>query len=229
MLTHAYGEACAGLRVVVETHGGHFWSTQGSVQRPLDITSLRIDQAERMSLQLADALISPTAYMTAFLKQRAWRLPKTSLVIPNVVPAAEADANAAPQARTLLRSELRPLQDIKEGCNSYPPQIWQTLFSKKNCHLVDLNITVYGSWRVCGPKQLIDRPSPSTCGAFRSQLGASQQCTMCVCAMHWNLVTASVSENEVCRKRAERHYTKIATQGHAFSVRAFPVLVCNRS
>lgn len=85
--------------MVVEAHGGHFWSTQGSVQRPLDITSLRIDQAERMSLQLADALISPTAYMTAFLKQRAWRLPKTSLVIPNVMPSADSDAAA--QARML--------------------------------------------------------------------------------------------------------------------------------
>ena len=37
--------------------------------------------------QLADALISPTHYMTAFLLERAWRLPKTSLVIPNVLPA----------------------------------------------------------------------------------------------------------------------------------------------
>lgn len=83
--------------MVVEAHGGHFWSTQGSVQRPLDVTSLRIDQAERMSLQLAGALISPTAYMTAFLKQRAWRLPKTSLVIPNVLPASDPDLPA--QAR----------------------------------------------------------------------------------------------------------------------------------
>ncbi|CAL8462880.1 g2414 [Coccomyxa elongata] len=87
----AYRQLKPGLRVVVEAHGGHFWSTQGSVQRPLDITSLRIDQAERMGLQLADALISPTAYMTAFLKQRAWRLPKTSLVIPNVLPAPDGE------------------------------------------------------------------------------------------------------------------------------------------
>ena len=44
--------AAAGLRVVVEAHGGHFWSTQGSVQRPLDVTSLRIDAQERMGLQV---------------------------------------------------------------------------------------------------------------------------------------------------------------------------------
>ena len=77
--------------MVVEAHGGHFWSTQGSVQRPLDVTSLRIDAAERMGLQLADALISPTHYMTAFLRERAWRLPKTSLVIPNVLPSMDAE------------------------------------------------------------------------------------------------------------------------------------------
>ena len=29
--------------MAVEPHGGHFWSTQGQVQRPMDITSLRID------------------------------------------------------------------------------------------------------------------------------------------------------------------------------------------
>ncbi len=75
---------------------------QGSVQRPLDITSLRIDQAERMGLQLADALISPTAYMTAFLKQRAWRLPKTSLVIPNVLPPPDGDTPSQARHKPLL-------------------------------------------------------------------------------------------------------------------------------
>ena len=69
------GLLAAGLRHVVEPHGGHFWSTQGQV-RPLDITSLRIDQQERMTLQLANALISPTHYMTAYLRQRGWKLPK---------------------------------------------------------------------------------------------------------------------------------------------------------
>lgn len=82
-------ERFTGLRVVVEAHGGHFWATQGSVQRPLDVTSLRIDAQERMGLQLADALISPTHYMAAFLRERAWRLPRTSLVIPNVLPPPE--------------------------------------------------------------------------------------------------------------------------------------------
>ena len=32
-----------GLRFAVEPHGGHFWSSQGQVQRPMDVISLRID------------------------------------------------------------------------------------------------------------------------------------------------------------------------------------------
>ena len=97
-------KARAGLRVVVESHGGHFWSTQGQAQRPLDVVSLRIDVQERMTLQLADALISPTHYMTAFLRQRGWRLPATSLVVPNVLPELEAAGRlVAPSApRTCL-------------------------------------------------------------------------------------------------------------------------------
>ena len=35
--------------MAVEPHGGHFWSTQGQVQRPMDITSLRIDNQVRYS------------------------------------------------------------------------------------------------------------------------------------------------------------------------------------
>ena len=55
-------------------------------------------QAERLGLQLADALISPTRYMTAFLRQRGWRLPKTALVIPNVAPPRLDPQQALPQA-----------------------------------------------------------------------------------------------------------------------------------
>ena len=37
-----------GLRMAIEPHGGHFWSTQGQIQRPMDITSLRIDNQVRL-------------------------------------------------------------------------------------------------------------------------------------------------------------------------------------
>lgn len=76
----------AGLRIIVEPHGGHFWSTQGQIHRPLDVTSLRIDHAERMTLQLADGMISPTRYMRAFLLQRGWKLPREQYDPPLCLP-----------------------------------------------------------------------------------------------------------------------------------------------
>ena len=52
----------------------------------MEVTTLRIDNAERMASQLADQEISPTQYMVSFLRQRGWQLPNTTLTIPNVIP-----------------------------------------------------------------------------------------------------------------------------------------------
>ncbi|KAK9809161.1 hypothetical protein WJX72_010415 [[Myrmecia] bisecta] len=89
----AHHQLRPGLRLAVEPHGGHQWSTQGMRQRPMDMVSLRIDHHERMVLQLADYVLSPTAYMLASLRQRGWRLPPVQAVLPNVIPAAAIAAN----------------------------------------------------------------------------------------------------------------------------------------
>ena len=81
-----------GLRIAIEPHGGHFWSSQGQVQRPLDVVSLRIDNQERIVNHLNDILISPTNYMISFLRQRGWKLPKVTLTIPNIIPEVEPEA-----------------------------------------------------------------------------------------------------------------------------------------
>ena len=48
---------------------------------------------ERMANMLNDCEISPTNYMIAFLRQRGWYLPETTMRIPNVIP--EVDPIAA--------------------------------------------------------------------------------------------------------------------------------------
>ncbi len=82
-----------GLRLVVEPHGGHYWSSQGTRQRPTDLFTLRIDDHERQTLHLADDVKSPSAYMLAHLRQRGWRLPPAASVIPNIVPQAAQSAD----------------------------------------------------------------------------------------------------------------------------------------
>lgn len=57
---------------------------------------------ERMSLQLADAVVSPTQHMISYFKSRGWTLPKDVAVIPTPVPDLPA---AMPQggARAVWR------------------------------------------------------------------------------------------------------------------------------
>ena len=82
-----------GLRLVVEPHGGHYWSSQGTRQRPTDLFTLRIDDHERLTMHLADDVKSPSAYMLAHLRQRGWHLPPAASVIPNIVPQAAISAD----------------------------------------------------------------------------------------------------------------------------------------
>ena len=49
---------------------------QGQLPRPTDIMSLRIDNGERTTLELADIALSPTRYIASWLRQRGWRLPQ---------------------------------------------------------------------------------------------------------------------------------------------------------
>ena len=76
----------------------------------MDVTTLRIDNAERMANQLNDIEISPTNYMLAFLRQRGWQLPADSIVIPNVIADAKSFAEAA-QVRGLLIGDYSESSD----------------------------------------------------------------------------------------------------------------------
>ena len=44
--------------------------------RPTDIMSLRLDNTERQTVELADIILSSTRYMASWLRQRSWVLPQ---------------------------------------------------------------------------------------------------------------------------------------------------------
>ena len=77
---------------------------QAAVSFPASMPSMQATKArlelklacaqERMANQLNDHQISPTNYMTAFLRQRGWRLPNSTITIPNVIPEVEPKAAA---------------------------------------------------------------------------------------------------------------------------------------
>ena len=73
----------------------------------MDVISLRIDNQERMVNDLNDHEISPTNYMVAFLRQRAWRLPNDTITIPNIIPDLEDSASVRPYPQILQPMSLR--------------------------------------------------------------------------------------------------------------------------
>lgn len=75
----------------------------------MDIVSLRIDNQERMANMLNDCEISPTNYMIAFLRQRGWKMPGTTMRIPNVIPEVD------PIAEKVCLSVPLPHTDDEHG------------------------------------------------------------------------------------------------------------------
>ena len=67
-----------------------------------------------MANQLNDHQISPTNYMTAFLRQRGWRLPNSTITIPNVIPEVEPKAAAVSPSAT-MQAHLCIRQSRKNG------------------------------------------------------------------------------------------------------------------
>ena len=66
---------------------------------------------------LNDCEISPTNYMIAFLRQRGWLLPDSTMRIPNVIP--EVDPVAA-QVRRALSHALSQQGPLICHCNAQP-------------------------------------------------------------------------------------------------------------
>ena len=50
--------------------------------RPTDIMSLRLDNTERQTVELSDAVLSSTRYMASWLRQRSWTLPQNRRALP---------------------------------------------------------------------------------------------------------------------------------------------------
>jgi glycosyltransferase involved in cell wall biosynthesis len=67
---------------VVGAHGSPLWTSKAN--RVLSGEAVLLDQIDRYCVEHADHLVSPSAYMLGYLKKEKWKLPKNSIVIPNV-------------------------------------------------------------------------------------------------------------------------------------------------
>ena len=92
---------------VVFCHGTRQWITDVSGKVSVLPGALAVSALERASVELADAVVSPSAYLVDWMQRQGWKLPAQTFVIPHVSRAgATGTAPARARVDTNLVSRL---------------------------------------------------------------------------------------------------------------------------
>jgi glycosyltransferase involved in cell wall biosynthesis len=83
-------------RMVVVAHGASAWVHELNAQLYWSLHPISVDYLERRSVELADDLVSPSAYLVDWMRGKNWRLPASTRVIQNALPVEPPAARAAP-------------------------------------------------------------------------------------------------------------------------------------
>jgi glycosyltransferase involved in cell wall biosynthesis len=120
-------------RFIVYCHGTRQWITDVARKARVLPGALAIGMLERASVELADVVVSPSAYLIEWMRARGWRLPESSLVIPYLTrssatgearPRAEASGHAVRRLTVFGRLEERKgLRPFAAGLNALDPEL----------------------------------------------------------------------------------------------------------
>jgi O-antigen biosynthesis protein len=103
----ALGLAYADVEFVVGTHSSTRWVAESNRESIESVDQLVTEHLERLSVERADVLMSPTAYLLNYMRHRGWTLPRRSFVQPLARPqAVRSLAAAVPRAERAHASEL---------------------------------------------------------------------------------------------------------------------------
>jgi glycosyltransferase involved in cell wall biosynthesis len=94
----------AGTSMAVVLHSATQWIAELNQQAVSSIEDIRLIEMERRCIELADAVISPSAYMLAKYKGYGWKTPDGTRVIPNLLPTE--GQRFGPERRTRRVDEI---------------------------------------------------------------------------------------------------------------------------
>lgn len=96
--------AFAHTRIVVVTHSATQWICELNQTPVRTLAGVRMLEIERRSIELADYVVSPSAYILRKYQSYGWTLPANTLVRPNILPFSTE--RAVPPRRTAPVDEL---------------------------------------------------------------------------------------------------------------------------
>jgi len=90
-------------RFVTFCHGNSVWLAEAVQKLRTGSMPLELELQERVTLALADAVVSPSAYLLEWLRNRSWKLADRQAVIPYVTRATALGQNAVEPPRDTRR------------------------------------------------------------------------------------------------------------------------------
>lgn len=94
----------ANLRIVVVTHSATQWICELNQTPVRTLSGVRMLEIERRSIELADVVVSPSAYILRKYQSYGWTLPANTLVRPNILPFSTE--RSVPPRRTAAIDEI---------------------------------------------------------------------------------------------------------------------------
>lgn len=94
----------AHTRLVVVTHSATQWICELNQSPVKTLSDIRLLEIERRSIELADYVVSPSAYILRKYQSYGWTLPANTLVRPNILPFSTE--RAVPPSRKLAIDEI---------------------------------------------------------------------------------------------------------------------------
>lgn len=119
---------------VVFCHGTRQWITDISGKVRVLPGALAVSLLERASVELADAVVSPSAYLADWMRQQGWRLPPRTFVIPHLSragatgepPTQPVRSNGSRVERLAFFGRLEERKGVRpftEGLNALDPEL----------------------------------------------------------------------------------------------------------
>jgi glycosyltransferase involved in cell wall biosynthesis len=92
---------------VAGVHSSTRWCSEANRELPRSIDALVDERLERVSVELADVVISPSAYMLDYLEERGWKLPDRRFVQQYILPPT-----ARPRPGVAPRRRQAPIEEV---------------------------------------------------------------------------------------------------------------------
>jgi glycosyltransferase involved in cell wall biosynthesis len=122
---------------VVYCHGGRRWITDTARKVRVLPGAHAVTEIERASVELADTVVSPSTYLSEWMRNEGWRLPARAFVIPYVsrsIATGESAARAVGDGRRVERivffgrlEERKGLKPFAEALNALAPELLENV------------------------------------------------------------------------------------------------------